>query len=85
MHLGVTKSVAPFLFANLEVNFVVKVNGENFDVAGKSVNAFLLLAGYDTKRVAVELNGDILPKGEYENTYLHNGDTMEVVSFVGGG
>ena len=64
---------------------MVKINGENFDVAGKSVQKFLLDAGYDTKRVAVELNGDILPKSQYEDTYLSDADNVEVVSFVGGG
>ena len=64
---------------------MVKINGESFDVEGKSIKNFLLDAGYDTKRVAVELNGDILPKLQYEDTYLADGDSVEVVSFVGGG
>ena len=64
---------------------MVKINGENFDAAGKSIEKYLLDAGYDTKCVAVELNGDILPKLQYEFTYLRNGDCVEVVSFVGGG
>ena len=64
---------------------MVKINGENFDVAGTSIEKYLLGAGYDTKRVAVELNGNILPKSQYEDTYFSDGDCAEVVSFVGGG
>ena len=64
---------------------MVKINGKSFDVAGLSVEKYLVNAGYDTKRVAVELNGDIIPKTQYENTYFNNGDSVEVVSFVGGG
>ncbi len=64
---------------------MVKINGESFAADGKNVSAFLLEAGYDTKRVAVEINGDILPKSQYECTYLYDGDCVEVVSFVGGG
>ncbi len=64
---------------------MVKINGESFDVAGKSVETYLEEAGYDTKRVAVELNGEILPKSQYENTNFSDGDRVEVVSFVGGG
>ena len=64
---------------------MVKINGKSFDVAGKSVGAYLLDAGYDTNRVAVELNGEILPKQQYEDTYLNDEDCVEVVSFVGGG
>ena len=37
------------------------------------------------KRIAVELNGDILPKYEYSDTMLKDGDRLEVVTFVGGG
>lgn len=64
---------------------MVRINGENFDVAGTSIEKYLVDAGYDTKRVAVEFNGDILPKSQYENTYFKDGDSVEIVSFVGGG
>jgi len=64
---------------------MVKVNGKEYDAAGKSLSEFLLYAGYDTIRIAVELNGDIIPKSQYEKTYLSDGDCIEVVSFVGGG
>ena len=64
---------------------MVKINGEQFDIAGKTVAEYLLSAGYDTKRVAAELNGDILPKADYEKTILNDSDSLEVVSFVGGG
>ena len=64
---------------------MIKINGESLDVSGKTVENFLTCAGYDINRVAVELNGDILPKSQYKNTYLCDGDSVEVVSFVGGG
>ena len=41
--------------------------------------------GYPLGRIAVELNGRILPKAEYGNTRLRDGDALEIVSFVGGG
>ncbi len=64
---------------------MIKINGIEKDSAGKSVAEFLAENGYDIKRVAVEMNEDILPKSQYENTFLKDGDVMEVVSFVGGG
>ena len=36
-------------------------------------------------RIAVERNGDIVPKAQYDETMLCDGDVVEVVSFVGGG
>ena len=64
---------------------MVRINGEYLDVGGKSVSEYLNSAGYDLMRVAVELNGDIVPKVQYADTIFKDGDSVEVVSFVGGG
>ena len=64
---------------------MVRINGKNLDVVGKSVADYLNSAGYDLMRVAVELNGDIVPKAQYSDTIFKDGDSVEVVSFVGGG
>ena len=65
---------------------MIKVNGEVAkNIAGKNITEYLTESGYDLKRVAVELNGDILPKAQYEDTLLQDGDSVEIVSFVGGG
>ncbi len=65
---------------------MIKVNGEIAEnIAGKNITEYLTESSYDLKRVAVELNGDILPKAQYESTLLQDGDNVEIVSFVGGG
>ncbi len=65
---------------------MIKVNGEvTENIADKTVTEYLTESGYDLKRVAVELNGDILPKAQYESTLLQDGDNVEIVGFVGGG
>ena len=64
---------------------MVKVNGTEWDMAGKTISEFLAATDYDPKRIAVERNGDIVFKSQYEDTVLEDGDTLEVVSFVGGG
>lgn len=64
---------------------MVKVNGEEKNVAGMTVAEYLATTNYDPKRIAVERNGDIVPKLQYDNTVLQDGDSVEVVSFVGGG
>ena len=64
---------------------MVKINGENIDIDGKSVSEYLTSAGYDLMRVAVELNSNIVPKAQYCDTIFKDGDNVEVVSFVGGG
>ena len=64
---------------------MVEINSEEMDVAGKTVAQYLATTNYDPKRIAVERNGDIVPKAQYDNTVLQDGDNVEVVSFVGGG
>ncbi len=84
VNFGVTESVTPF-FVAMEVNKMVRINGENLDAAGKSVAEYLDFSGYDLARVAVELNGEIIPKAQYTDIVLKDGDSVEIVSFVGGG
>lgn len=64
---------------------MIKVNGEALDIAGKTLADYLAATNYDPKRIAVERNGDIVPKARYGETVLMEGDNVEVVSFVGGG
>ena len=64
---------------------MVRINGEELDTAGKTVAQLLSESGYDVRRVAVELNEDILPKSKFDSTVIQNGDSVEIVSFVGGG
>lgn len=64
---------------------MIKVNGIQKELSDISVTEFLLLENYDTKRIAVEVNGEIVPKSCYDSTILKDGDSVEVVSFVGGG
>lgn len=61
------------------------INGENRDVSEKTVLALLESLGIDPRRVAVELNMDILPKAEYTEKTIADGDRIEIVHFVGGG
>ncbi len=64
---------------------MVKINGVSIDVSGKTLAEYLKTTNYDPKRIAVERNGDIVPKSQYSETVLRDGDSVEVVSFVGGG
>jgi thiamine biosynthesis protein ThiS len=36
-------------------------------------------------RVAIELNREIVPRDQWPQTPLHDGDRLEIVHFVGGG
>lgn len=68
----------------IKVNGIdVETDGKSF--VGKSVAEYLSTTNFDCKQIAVERNGDIVPKAKYTETLLADGDSLEVVSFVGGG
>ena len=64
---------------------MVKINGEELNIAGKTIAEYLATTNFDPKRIAVERHGDIVPKAKYGETILQDGDNIEIVSFVGGG
>lgn len=64
---------------------MVTINGKQTQAEGKTLADYLAEAGYDLKRIAVELNGDIVPKATFPDVVLKEGDIVEIVSFVGGG
>lgn len=64
---------------------MVKINGRDENAAGITIEEYLKKTDYDPKRVAVERNGEIVPKATYSSVVLSDGDSVEIVSFVGGG
>lgn len=62
-----------------------RINGEERAFAGRTLSDCLAALGYDLKRVAVERNGEIVPKSRYGSVVLAEDDSLEIVSFVGGG
>jgi thiamine biosynthesis protein ThiS len=64
----------------------VTVNGESRRVEGsKTVEQLLEDLGLDGRKVAVERNREIVPKSQYSDVTLFEGDKFEIVHFIGGG
>ena len=61
------------------------INGEQVEAAGKTLSDYLKEAGYDTRGIAVERNGEIIPKSRYDSAILNDGDRVELVHCVAGG
>ena len=49
------------------------------------MDQYLLENGYDKRKVAIERNGENVPKRMYTECMLTDADTLEIVHFVGGG
>lgn len=63
---------------------MICLNGEEMK-GYNNLNELLEDNGYRKDRIAVEVNGKIIKKSDYNTTVINDGDEIEVVSFVGGG
>ena len=64
---------------------MVKINGQDCDKAGISVAEYIAAENYNVNHIVVEYNFTIIPKEQYGQTILKDGDEVEIVSFMGGG
>ncbi|MGN1206458.1 MAG: sulfur carrier protein ThiS [Eubacterium sp.] len=65
---------------------MVQINGvEKTQYDGKTLEDVLAGEGYEKNRIAMEVNEEIIPKANYGEVFLKDGDRVEIVSFVGGG
>jgi sulfur carrier protein len=64
----------------------VQVNGEAMDFPpGATVAALVEKMALTGKRLAVEVNEDIVPRSQHSEFALNDGDRVEVVHAIGGG
>ncbi|MBB5208928.1 sulfur carrier protein ThiS [Chiayiivirga flava] len=64
----------------------ILLNGEPHTLAdGTTIAALLAELGHGERRVAVEVNREIVPRGRHATHVLDDGDTVELVHAMGGG
>ncbi|MBF0677061.1 sulfur carrier protein ThiS [Pseudomonas sp.] len=64
----------------------IQLNGERYELPdGQSVADLLQRLELTGRRLAVELNMDIVPRSQHGSTLLSEGDRVEVVHAIGGG
>jgi thiazole synthase len=61
------------------------INGESQESAAQTLADLVSSLGMKSDRVAIELNREIVPRGQWAETKLSDGDRLEIVHFVGGG
>ncbi|MBE5846333.1 MAG: sulfur carrier protein ThiS [Lachnospiraceae bacterium] len=64
---------------------MVTINGESKDAAGNDLKDYLESMGFDLMKIVVEKNLEIIPREELGKHVIKDGDTIEVLRFVGGG
>jgi thiamine biosynthesis protein ThiS len=63
----------------------LRVNGETTATEACNLAGLLSERELDPRTVAVEHNGEVIPRGRYTETTLAEGDQVEIVRFVQGG
>ena len=64
---------------------MLKINGKMIEAAGISISEYLNKENFDPRRVAVEINEEIVPKNKFSEVILQDGDVVEIITFMGGG
>jgi len=64
---------------------MLTLNGVATDVDAATIAELVAALGLHGKRIAVERNGEIVPRSRYADTPLARGDRLEIVGAVGGG
>lgn len=64
----------------------IRINGSERTFTGtKNLNEIILQFRKDNRRIIAELNGEIIKSPRWEKIVMKDGDTLELVTFVGGG
>ena len=63
----------------------ITINGEPRRIGAGSIADMVRALGLDPAKVAVERNLEIVPRSTLANVAVADGDTFEIVHFVGGG
>lgn len=63
----------------------ITLNGEAKTVTAPTLAALVEQLRLDTRKVALERNLALIPRSQYANTPIQDGDRIEIVGFIGGG
>ncbi len=65
---------------------IITLNGENVEVGnGCSVKDLLDKFSLEPKKIAVEKNLEIVPRSQFSDVIINEGDRIEIIHFIGGG
>ena len=65
----------------------ININGEHYTGLSPDLHVLALLEylQLSPRKIAVEINREIVPKSQYESIRLRQGDVVEIITFIGGG
>ena len=67
------------------MNIIINGNLKQLDRENVTISALVVTLNLTAKRLAIEKNGEIVPRSQFETVNLRDGDKLEIVGAVGGG
>ena len=67
------------------MNITINGNAKQLDSQNLTIAALVVTLNLTGKRLAIEKNGEIVPRSQFADVHLQDGDTLEIVGAVGGG
>lgn len=67
------------------MDIFINGNLKQLDGENMTISALVVTLNLTGKRVAVEKNGEIVPRSQFDAVNLRDGDKLEIVGAVGGG
>ena len=67
------------------MNIIINGNLKQLDRENVTISALVVTLNLTGKRLAIEKNGEIVPRSLFETVTLRDGDKLEIVGAVGGG
>jgi len=71
----------------MSVTMQLTINGKprSFDAKNFTITQLIINLNLEGKRLAIECNGEIVPRSQFADIQLADGDKLEIVGAVGGG
>ena len=67
------------------MNITINGNAKQLDSENMTIAALVVTLNLAGKRLAIEKNGEIVPRSQFDAVNLQEGDMLEIVGAVGGG
>ncbi len=67
------------------ITLYINGNRRDFEQENMTVANLIQILGLEGKRLAIECNGEIVPRGNFAAAFLRSSDKLEIVGAVGGG
>ncbi len=62
------------------------LNGEEIQLGGRTnIKGLLEKYSLDSRKIAVERNMEIVPRSQFDEQFIDEGDRIEIIHFIGGG